>query len=294
MNVIIIGAGRIGSAIKYVCEKNSTHHIELCDTDATKAPQQKPLTETIPTADVIFLCTQSFAVRALLAQLSPLLPAHALVISATKGIERNTLKTMDVVLSEGLPAYTAWGILIGPTLAEEIVAGQGSAAVIASNQPDRCVLLRELIDPCDMSIECSHDVHGVALAGVLKNVYAFGCGIADGIGWGMNRKGWLIARALEEMHTALGVLGGDAATALGVAGLGDLVATGCSPHSRNRTSGEQLAQTGEFNPLAEGYISIVALQKMLGDRARELPLLCAIAHVIEDWRSARTTFESLV
>ena len=293
MNIVIIGAGRIGMAFKYMCEKNGAP-VELCDVDTAKAPEQKPLTETVPIADIIFLCTQSFAIRNLIAQISPLLQPHALVVSAAKGIERTTLKTIDQVMAESIPSRISWGIIIGPTLAEEIVNGQGSAAVFAGNNPERCASLTSVISRHDMTLECSSDLRGVALAGVLKNVYALGLGIADGLGWGANRKGWLVTHALVEMRVALGALGGNPVTAKWPGGLGDLVATGSSAPSRNRTSGEQLVRTGTLDPLSEGYISLASIKQLLGDTAREFALFSAIVKIVDEKKDARESFESLV
>lgn len=291
MNVVIIGAGRIGQAFNYLCGQRA-NSIAMFDADPTKIPDQRPLPETIPRADVIFLCIQSFAIRDVLAEIGPLLKPTALVVSLAKGIERGSLKTLDLVIPECLPVAQPWGIIIGPMLSEEILQGQGSAGVFVG--PGACSVLSSLIDPNDLSLECSNDTHGVALAGVLKNIYALALGIGDGIGWGANRKGWLITRAIREMREILSELGGDPNTADGPAGLGDLIATGSSPHSRNRGTGEQIVKTGEMNPLSEGYISLTSLMSLLGPRAADFEILSALVEIIGEKKDAATVYKRLI
>lgn len=293
MQVVIIGAGRIGQAFKYMCEKRATS-VEFFDADSSKVPEQKPLTETIPDADVVFLCIQSFALREVIAHITPFLKSSALIVTVAKGIERDTHKTIDQVLQESLPAQTSWGIIVGPMLAEEIVQGQGSAGVFVGSNADNCTILTSLISAHDLSLECSDDLRGVALAGVLKNIYALGLGIADGLGWGANRKGWLITRAVREMREILQVLDGNPNTADGPAGLGDLIATGSSPHSRNRTTGQAIVTTGEINVLSEGYISIMSVKELLGTHTSEFPLFTVLLGIIVDKHDAREIFDRMV
>lgn len=293
MRVVIIGAGRIGQAFKFLCEKKA-QSISLFDADTTKIPDQRPLSETIPDADVIFLCIQSFAIREVLQEISPYLKKDALVVSLAKGIERTTHLTLGEVIPECLPAHQPWGLIIGPMLSEEIIQGQGSAGVFAGNSAQHLKKLTELIDKENLSLEFSSDIRGVALSGVLKNIYALALGIADGIGWGANRKGWLITHAIKEMHGIIRILGGTAASVDGPAGLGDLIATGSSPHSRNRATGEQIVATGTMNPLSEGYISLASLKSMLGDRHSEFKLLTALIDIIEHKKNAVDVYKTLL
>ncbi|MCX6781226.1 MAG: hypothetical protein NT003_03895 [Candidatus Magasanikbacteria bacterium] len=294
MEVLIIGAGRIGQAFKYMCEKTGAH-VSFFDVDATKIPDMLPLAETVPAADVIFLCVQSFAIRGVLAEITPLIKPGALIVSVAKGIERDTLKTVDQVMAECVKPGQGWGVIIGPMLAEEILEGKGSAGVYVGNDVGSCTRLQSLISPHDLTLECSNDTHGVALAGVLKNIYALALGVADGVGWGANRKGWLVTQAIREMREILALRGADPRTADGPAGLGDLVATGSSPHSRNRTTGETLVKTGEINPLSEGYISLTSLAKMLGDTPREkFIIFSALYKIVIDHKDATEIFRAMV
>ena len=294
MNILIIGAGRIGQAFKYMCEKQATS-VALFDVDQSKNPDQRPLTETVPTANVIFLCIHSFAVRGVLNEIALMLQSDAVVISLAKGIERATLKTTDEVIVECLSPTQPWGIIIGPMLAEEILCGQGSSGVFVGNSPTNYEQLSSLISSHDLRLEYSTDTHGVALAGVLKNIYALSLGIADGLGWGANRKGWLVTRAIREMREILPLLGGEAITADGPAGLGDLIATGTSPHSRNRGTGEKIVTSGEINPLSEGYISLMSLVALLGDtRIKNFEILNALIDIVEHKKDAREIFERLI
>jgi glycerol-3-phosphate dehydrogenase (NAD(P)+) len=237
---------------------------------------------------------QSFAVRNVVGEITPFLKSDALIVSVAKGIERETLKTMDQVLSECVPSTHAWGIIIGPMLAEEILQGQGAAGVYVGSDIKTITQLQSIISPHDLSLECSNDTRGVALAGVLKNIYALALGVADGVGWGANRKGWLATQAIREMREMLLIEGADPNTADGPAGLGDLIATGSSPYSRNRTTGETLVKTGEINPLSEGFISLTSVHTMLADRAQEFKIFSALYSIVVEHQDATTVYKNLV
>ena len=292
-SVLIIGAGRIGQAFNYLV-KDYVASIEFHDSDTEKYPNQKSLSETAPLADIIFLCTLSTAVRSVLEKITPLIKPTALVVSVVKGVERDTHKTMDVVIEESLRANAQWCMIIGPMLAEEITAGNGSAGVVASHHTEALDRLRKIISPSDLFLSYTHDVRGAALCGVLKNIFALGLGIADGLGWGANRKGWLITHALHEMRDAVTLLGGDATTADGPAGLGDLVATGISPHSRNRATGHEIITTGIVNPLSEGAISCASIRNLFGDHAQTFIFLNTIFKVMLESAPAQKTFEKIL
>lgn len=290
---LIIGAGRIGQAINKVLKKTGTQ-IELCDSDEAKCPNQRPLTETVPEVDVIFLCIQSWITRSVLADIKPFLKPTTIIVSVAKGLEKETLKTLDQVMVESLPPEQPWGIMIGPMMAEEIDIGLGSAAVLASTKKETYEMLCSIFKPDDLRLEHSTDLRGVSLCGVLKNIYALGLGFADGIGWGLNHKGWLISVAAREMNTIVEQTGGASGTALGPAGLGDLVATALSPHSRDRTAGEEFVKTGVLNPLSEGVNSTRSLIQLLNNKIEHLPFLQTIQAVIEKQTDAQTAYENFI
>lgn len=295
-NILIIGAGgRIGRAFKYAFDAAGTGaHIDVCDSDVAACPVQRPLEVSVPEADVIIVCVYSWVMREVLKKIVPLVKKDAVIISCAKGIEKNSHKTMDVVLDEVIGDACAWGVISGPMLAEEILSDGGSAGVCASADARVCEKISSLVSARDILLLPSTDVRGVALAGVLKNVYALVLGIADGLGWSANRKGWLVAAAAREMELIMLQLGGARETVEGPAVIGDLVACAFSPLSRNRTTGETLVKTGELNPKSEGAVSVAALISLLENSSENFALLSCVREIVIEKKSAARVFETLL
>jgi glycerol-3-phosphate dehydrogenase (NAD(P)+) len=168
----------------------------------------------------------------------PLAPVCVL----TKGIEPGTGLLMTQIVEEELGSATPVVGLSGPNHAEEICKGLPAAAVVASDDPDACDFFKALLLRETFRIYVSSDVVGVEACGALKNVMAIACGVAAGMGMGDNTLAVLMTRGLAEMTRIATAMGADALTCMGLAGMGDLVVTCTSEHSRNRTFGEALAK----------------------------------------------------
>ena len=163
------------------------------------------------------------------------------VIICSKGFEKETLKTLDEVIEEELPNVKV-GVLSGPSHAEEVSIGVPTALVMASKYNEVLDMLQETFMSEKMRIYTSNDVKGVELGGALKNIIAFCAGVAAGIGLGDNSFAALITRGLKEI-SRLGIkLGGELETFYGLSGLGDLIVTCLSEHSRNRKAGYLIGQ----------------------------------------------------
>ncbi len=163
------------------------------------------------------------------------------VIICSKGFEKESLKTLDEVMLDEMPELKV-GVLSGPSHAEEVSIAIPTALVIASKHDDVLKLVQETFMSEKMRIYTSNDVKGVELGGALKNIIAFCAGVAAGIGLGDNTFAALITRGLKEI-TRLGVeLGGEKETFYGLSGLGDLIVTCLSEHSRNRKAGKLIGQ----------------------------------------------------
>ena len=163
------------------------------------------------------------------------------VIICSKGFEKETLKTLDEVIEEELPNVKV-GVLSGPSHAEEVSIGVPTALVMASKYNEVLDMLQETFMSEKMRIYTSNDVKGVELGGALKNIIAFCAGVAAGIGLGDNSFAALITRGLKEI-SRLGIkLGGELETLYGLSGLGDLIVTCLSEHSRNRKAGKLIGQ----------------------------------------------------
>ena len=163
------------------------------------------------------------------------------VIICSKGFEKETLKTLDEVIEEELPNVKV-GVLSGPSHAEEVSIGVPTALVMASKYNEVLDMLQETFMSEKMRVYASNDVKGVELGGALKNIIAFCAGVAAGIGLGDNTFAALITRGLSEL-ARLGIeLGGERETFYGLSGLGDLIVTCLSEHSRNRKAGKLIGQ----------------------------------------------------
>lgn len=293
-HAVILGAGEIGRAINHLLAPAAERpgvHVQLWDRDPSQAPCARPLEAVVPEADFLFLCIPSWAIRGLIATIRPLLRRDTVVISLSKGLEKKTLATVDRVLKESLPRGQRFAMLAGPMLAEEIMQDLGAAAVAVSASRAARESVRDLFAGTTLRIEVSSDVRGVALAGVVKNVYAVALGVADGLGWGGNRKGWLTARAAAEMRTVLSGLGADPQTVTSAAGIADLVATGFSRYSRNHQVGDELVHARKLTVRSEGIVALPSLLKIVGARKRHFPMLLAIESVALRRRDPKKTFE---
>ncbi|MFA5156040.1 MAG: NAD(P)H-dependent glycerol-3-phosphate dehydrogenase [Candidatus Omnitrophota bacterium] len=192
--------------------------------------------------DIIVIAVPSQYLRGVLNKLKKSgYPRKAVYLSVTKGIEIATLKRMSQVIKEELGNVNT-AVLSGPTIAWEIAKGIPAAAVIASRSIATRKRLQEIFMTDRFRIYTNNDVTGVELGGSLKNVIAIGCGISDGLGFGTNTKAALLTRGLAEITRLGKAMGGRPTTFSGISGLGDLVTTCVSTHSRNRFVGEQIGK----------------------------------------------------
>lgn len=286
--VVIMGAGEIGRALAGVLNEKRIA-AELWDKDEKKVSHQKPLSGIIPTADFIFLCIPSWVFREGMESISGYLRKETILISLTKGIEASSLKTVPEMIEELAPG-NSYAVLGGPMLAEELVRGRGGRGVIGSKSRLVFENVKSLFSGTDLMMEWSTDVRGVALAGIVKNIYAVALGIVSCFGWGDNLRGWFLSQAFQEMLEIVSILGGKPVTALGPAGLGDLVATGFSPYSRNRRAGDELVRTGKCLVKSEGLLSLPSLLTLLGKKKDKFPLLKVLEKVCINGENAKKVF----
>ena len=209
-------------------------------------------------AGVWVVAVPSQSVRDVVAHVAGLATPETTVVSVAKGIETGTLMTTSAVLRDVLPGADAGrvGVLYGPSHAEEVAVGRPTSVVAAL--PDRAVAaaMQALFMTPELRVYTNADVVGVEVGGSVKNVMAVAAGMSDGLGLGDNAKAALVTRGLAEI-TRLGLaLGADAATFAGLAGLGDLVVTCFSQHSRNRAFGERVGR-GETRGEALAHSTMV-------------------------------------
>jgi len=291
--VLIIGAGALGQALGKLIPKDHAQ-VVFWDIDETKCPGgRQPLETVVPTANYIFMSVPSWAMRVAVSQFAALIQPTTVVVSMAKGLESPTAKTMYEVCTEVLPPNQPVAIMGGAMLAHEIGSGLPGMAMIASADDAVAANMLALLKGSALQIAWTSDARSVAIAGVLKNVYAIVLGIGDGLGLGSNARGWLFAQAVREMMEIGKLLQTDQQALLSVAGIGDLVATGLSPQSKNHTAGVQLAQQGRTAIECEGIMSFPSLIQLIGVRPN-LRLVCALEAILVRNQNVRITIQDLI
>ncbi len=290
--VTVIGAGEIGRAMAKILQKKK--ELKIYHWNRTPLPNQKPLPETIPLSNFLFLCIPSWAVKETLGKINAHLGQKTIVISLAKGIEKGSLKTMNELLTELLAKKQRFSLLAGPMIAEELDKGLPGFGIIASDDELTFQNINPLFTRTNLNLNYTDDVRGVALGGVLKNIYAISLGIAKGLDWGKNAQGWLVAKILDEMLIIAEKLQAKKKTMLGLAGLGDLIATGFSPHSRNQAMGRELAKNGKPSLQGEGVVSLPSLLLLLKGKTDKLPILEALNKIIIENKKAKEIFSNLI
>lgn len=288
--IAIIGYGELGMAIHRSLKNKKDLIVDVWD----KKSQKEKLEGVVLSAKVIFMCVPSWCLREALMAIEEYLSEEALVICLSKGIEANTSKTVDVVLEEVFGLKRAYAVLSGPMLAEELMDGKNGFGVLASRSKKAFPVVSDIFSETNLKIEYSNDLRGVALCGVLKNIYALGLGICDGLNLGSNTKGKLTIEAISEMVEIIDLLGGKKESALNTAGAADLITTAFSNFSRNREVGEILAKTGVCCLESEGYKSTSALINILGKKSSKFPFLTAIKLIILDNADPAGSFSDLL
>ncbi len=258
------------------------------------------LEEAVSDIDVLVMGIPSQGFCGVLEQVRPHLRAWVPVISLTKGLELDTRMRMTQIVEEVLPGHPV-GVLTGPNLAREIMAGQAAASVIAMEDEIIVRELQALFSSGLFRVYTNHDVIGCELGGVLKNIIAIAVGMGDGQGAGDNTRSALITRGLAEV-TRLGVaMGGKAKTFAGLAGMGDMIATCTSPQSRNRHVGVELGKGRSIDAIiedmvmvAEGVKSAPAVIALAEEHDIEMPIARDVYRVVKEGGTARQAFRGLL
>ena len=253
-------------------------------------------------AEFVVLAVPSQKLRHNLVEWAPLIPENAVLVSLMKGVELGTLKRMSEVIAEVTGAGPdRIGVVSGPNLAKEIARREPAASVVACQDEGVAKRLRDLCHSPAFRPYSSVDVVGCELGGAYKNVIALSVGMAVGLGFGDNTTASVITRGLAETARLATALGADPLTLMGLAGLGDLVATCSSPLSRNRTFGEKLGQgmstaevTASTRQVAEGVKSASSLLDLAKQSGVYAPIVEHVHAVIEGEMTAGDMLRSLV
>ncbi|MEY3529407.1 MAG: hypothetical protein RLZ70_475 [Verrucomicrobiota bacterium] len=294
---------RLEQALKLTAERENTDYLKGHKLSASLQIGLEA-TPALMDADVVFLACPSKGLAELVSQIGPALRASSarMVVSLCKGLDQNTLRrpTEVMALAAGkIPVAT----LSGPSNADEVARGMPTAMVLAAHHDDDT--LREVqaaLSGPTLRAYTSSDLPGVEIGGTLKNVYAVGAGLCDGLGLGSNAKAAFLTRALQEMMRVGVAVGGRPETFLGLGGVGDLMATAHGAWSRNRSFGEQVAKdaAGAIAALAtrrdsvEGYRATDTLTRVAKASQLDAPILFCLHRILFEGLDARAGVTTLM
>ncbi|MEZ6060465.1 MAG: NAD(P)H-dependent glycerol-3-phosphate dehydrogenase [Planctomycetaceae bacterium] len=320
--IAVLGAGAMGTACAAVLSQNRLHSVRLWARNATFAshiaetrensrllpgirlnPQIEVTADpaaALHNAGIVVVCVPTRGIRQMSGQLRDFIPAAALLVSAVKGIENETLIRPSQMLQEllGDRPVVALG---GPCHAEEVAIGRPTTVVAASDNVSDAERVQQLFSTETLRVYSNSDLTGVELGGALKNVIAIAAGIGDGLGLGDNARAALITRGLAEMVRFGTAMGAAPETFYGLAGIGDLVVTCGSRHSRNRHVGELLGQgrTLDFiqqsmHAVAEGIFTAGSIKSISEQQNIDMPIATEVYRVLFENKSPRAATEELM
>ncbi|HEX5725234.1 MAG TPA: NAD(P)H-dependent glycerol-3-phosphate dehydrogenase [Longimicrobiaceae bacterium] len=283
-------------------ERRNTRYLEAVELDPSLRATPD-LAEALAGAGVVLSVSPSHVVREVMGRAAPHLRPDALVVSASKGIENESLKTMDQVLADVLPAEAmrTATYLSGPSFALEVALEHPTAVTIASYSLEAARRAQELFQTPYFRVYTSPDVPGVELGGSLKNVVAIAAGIVEGLGYGNNTRAALITRGLAELIRLGTALGADPRTLAGLAGMGDLILTCTGALSRNRSVGVELGRGRPLEEILGGMVMVaegVRTARSARDLARrmgiEMPIVEGVHSILFEGVSPRRALEALM
>lgn len=279
-------------------QTNSTYLADFRLPESLRATSD--LEDAVSGADVIAMAVPSRGMREVTSQVARYARAGIPIMSLAKGLERRTLLRMSEVIADVAPDHPV-AVLSGPNLAREILAGQPTASVVASVDPEVARMLQELFTRPTFRLYTNLDVIGCEIGGVVKNVVAIAAGIVQGFGFGNNTRATLVTRGLAEMSRLGVALGANALTFAGLAGMGDVVATCSSSQSRNTSVGIRLGQgesitqiMSSMTMVAEGVNSASSVLELARRHDVEMPITQQVSAVCEGEVSAADALRALM
>ncbi|KKO52015.1 NAD(P)H-dependent glycerol-3-phosphate dehydrogenase [Paenibacillus sp. DMB20] len=258
--------------------------------------------EAVTDAVAVLIVAPSSAMREVSGQLKNYWKEGMLIVHATKGFETETLKRMSTVISEELGCDEGQIVVLsGPSHAEEVIRKSPTTVVVASKDNKAATAIQDLFMNSYFRVYTNRDMLGVELAGALKNIIALGAGMSDGLGFGDNAKAALLTRGLAEI-TRIGVeMGANPLTFAGLAGIGDLVVTATSRHSRNWRAGSLLGQgkpldevLSSMGMVVEGIRTTKAARAISEQYGVQMPIADQLYHVLFLNRDPRVAVEALM
>jgi glycerol-3-phosphate dehydrogenase (NAD(P)+) len=327
VNISVVGAGAWGTAIAIALARQNRHSValwafekEVCESIANRGVnemflpgEQLPLginttnslEEALRGAQIVVSVMPSHHTRRVFQAMKPLLREDMLFVSATKGVENETLLRMSEVVREVI-AEKGWnpriGAVSGPSFAKEVAKGDPTAITVASKDAELASLVQREFSDHTFRIYTNDDIIGVELGGALKNVIAIAAGVCDGLGLGHNTIAALITRGLAEITRLAAVCGARHETMSGLAGMGDLVLTCTGGLSRNRTVGVELGRgrkldeiiAGMHGMVAEGVLTTNAAVGLAKKMKVEMPITEQMYAILHGGKSPRESMRELM
>jgi len=311
MNVCILGAGSWGSGLARILgdngndvmmfdrDENIINEINTFHTNKDKLPVGALPTNVKATTDikvalnfaeVVVICVPTKVLRLVLKSVNENLTSPKLFVNASKGLEPNTFKRVSEIVYEEIANENVKGFvaLTGPSHAEEVIRQMLTTVCSVSENEEHAILVQKLFNNSDyFRVYTGNDLAGSEICGAIKNIYAIASGMLEGLGFGDNAKAGLITRALIEFKKIILALGGDESTVYGLTGVGDLIVTATSHHSRNFQAGMKLAQNHDLQEtissmtmVVEGARTCEAVYQACKKFNLDCPIIDAVYNVI--------------
>ncbi len=321
MKISVLGAGSWGTALAVLLCKNG-HEVTLWSIDQREVAmidEKREQIEKLPGVripdciavsndlessmqgkEMLILAVPSIFVRSTAKMMQPYIEPGQIVVNVAKGIEEETLMNMTDVIEDEIPQVKV-AVLSGPSHAEEVGRGIPTTVVVGAKDKETAECVQDAFMSAMFRVYTSPDMVGIELGAALKNVIALAAGIIDGLGYGDNTKAALITRGIAEI-TRLGMaMGGRAETFSGLSGIGDLIVTCTSTHSRNHNAGYLIGQgksyqeaMDEVKMVVEGVYSAKAALKLAQKYGVEVPITEQVNHVLFDGVPAKEAVLSLL
>ncbi len=320
-DVSVLGAGSWGTALAVMLHKNG-HRVTVWSAlpkeveDLSRDREQKSklpgvripediritgdLNEAAEKKELLVLAVPSVFVRETSRKLKGLIPDGQIIVCVAKGIEEKTLMTMTDIIEEELPEADA-AVLSGPSHAEEAGKGSPTTCVAGARSRRTAERIQNIFMSETFRVYTSPDMLGIELGAALKNVVALAAGIADGLGYGDNTKAALITRGIAEISRLGMAMGGKFETFCGLSGIGDLIVTCASVHSRNRKAGYLIGQgytmeaaMKEVQMVVEGVYSAKAARELAEKYRVEMPIIDQVNRVLFEGKPASEAVRELM
>lgn len=321
--IAVLGAGSWGTALSIVLANNEhdvklwshrREQVELINSthrnekylDVDIPPQITAvydLKKTVEDVSAIVVVVPTKAIRSVCQQLNHVLTNHVTVIHASKGIEPDTLKRVSEMISEEMDDYDYEDIVVlsGPSHAEEVALRHPTTVTVSSVNMENAKIAQDLFNSDTFRVYTSPDILGIELGGALKNIIAIGAGISDGLGYGDNAKAALMTRGLAEIARLGTSLGANPLSFLGLSGVGDLIVTCTSVHSRNWRAGNLLGKgkkldnvLEEMGMVVEGVRTVQAAYQFAREQDVEMPITRGIYQILFEEKDPKEVVEQLM